>query len=114
MLICLMVYKYLLKLCCQILLLYSTSIIINNYKYIYSYHIKYLKTFIHLFDIRITFMKTFSERFINHIFFMTSRFINYNYYYSAARNTHVYYCLNNCCAIKGQLTIIKRCLRHVV
>jgi len=51
------------------LLFYSVSIIVNNYKYIYSYHIKYLKTFIHLFDIRITFKKTYSERFINRIFF---------------------------------------------
>jgi len=110
----LMDYNYDLLKLYYLVLLYCTGIIMINYKYIYSYHIKYLKTFIHLFDIRITFMKTYSEHFINHIFLMTWRLINYNYYYYTALNMHVYYCLSNCCAFKGQLTVIKRCLRHVV
>jgi len=59
-------------------------------------------------------MKKNLERFINHIFYDFVVYKLYDYYYSIARKTLVYYCLNNCYTIKDQLTIIKRCLRHVV
>jgi len=63
-----MAYKYLLKIL-PLDIISNTCYSKHNCKYINSYHNKYFKVFIYLFDIRITFIKTYLERFINHIIF---------------------------------------------
>lgn len=65
-----MAYKYLLKMLPLDITL-NTCYSKYNCKNINSYHNKYFKVFIHLFDIRITFMKTYLERFINYIIIIT-------------------------------------------